>query len=84
VFSEVLTNQRNSKGISQRQLAELSNVHIATIRNYEQGLREPTFANVCRIARALGVSVLEFVPPDDSPAPEPPVKRPRGRPKKVK
>lgn len=50
---------RESKGMSQRQLARLANVSNTTIANIEEG-SEPLFSTVAAIATALDVDINEI------------------------
>ena len=44
---------REGKGLTQTALAESSGVPLGTIREFEQGKREPLLSNAQRLARAL-------------------------------
>lgn len=81
-FSQKLRDLRESKGLSRPQLAEAAGLSFGALRSYEVDGVEPSFFNVVRLAKALGVPITYFVPVDDEPIPQP-VKRPRGRPKKA-
>jgi transcriptional regulator with XRE-family HTH domain len=59
-FGEMLRDQRERKGLSRRQLAEQSLVPFGTIHGYEDGRRAPSFANVVKLAAALGVDCTAF------------------------
>lgn len=48
---------RQSKGISQKDLAEMIKVSIPTISRYENGARTPSIGNAHKIAQALGCTV---------------------------
>jgi transcriptional regulator with XRE-family HTH domain len=61
-FAETLRELRERAGLTQAALAERSALSIGSVRNYEQGLREPYWAAVFRLAKALGVSPEEFAP----------------------
>lgn len=47
---------RNSKGLTQKQLGDLSATSEITIRQYEIGKREPRAEQLCLIAKALDIS----------------------------
>jgi transcriptional regulator with XRE-family HTH domain len=51
---------RERAGLTQNALAQASGVPIGSLRNYEQGQREPYWHVVFQLAGALGVSVEEF------------------------
>ena len=76
-FAEKLKELRQGKGLSQAGLAAASGVPVGTIRDYEQGKREPLLSNAQRLARALGASLDTFPAPDESGTRDTP--RPRGR-----
>lgn len=55
-----LQEARKSKGLSQKQLAELSGVPLRTIQAYESGAKDIAKASletVAKLARALGCNV---------------------------
>lgn len=56
---------RKSKGLSRRELAELSGVHEQTIRFLEQEINDPHDAKIStltKLARALHCKVRDFYP----------------------
>jgi transcriptional regulator with XRE-family HTH domain len=59
-FAERLRELRKQAGVTQAQLAERSGIPLGSIRNYEQGQREPYWNVAFRLATALGVSVEAF------------------------
>lgn len=59
-FPEKLRHLREVAGLTQQQLAERAGVPLASVRNYEQGKRQPGWAGLFHLARALGVSSEEF------------------------
>jgi transcriptional regulator with XRE-family HTH domain len=59
-FADRLRQLREQAGQTQEQLAERSRLPIGSIRNYEQGQREPRWVVVFRLAKALGVSCEAF------------------------
>jgi transcriptional regulator with XRE-family HTH domain len=94
-FGERLRELREKAGLSQPQLAEASGLPVGSIRNYEQGIREPYWAVIFKLAAGLRVSADVFAvctsnikqtpsahrssKPASGPAK---VKRPRGPPRK--
>jgi transcriptional regulator with XRE-family HTH domain len=59
-FGEVLKDLRTAAGWTQAQLAEHSSVPLGTIRDYEQGKRDPLLSSAQKLARALGRSLDVF------------------------
>lgn len=59
-FAERLRELREQAGLTQEGLAARSAMSIGTIRNYEQGIREPYWRGVFQLADALGVSSEAF------------------------
>src|SRR2546430_1115515 len=61
-FGRKLAEAREGKGLSQAGLAEASGVPLGTIREVEQGKREPLFGNMQKLRAALGLD-LNALPP---------------------
>lgn len=59
-FADRLRELRKRAGLTQRDLARLSRIPLGSVRNYEQGQREPYWDVAFRLAGALNVSVEEF------------------------
>ena len=78
-FGQILQRERTAAGLTQAQLAELCGVPLGTLRDYEQGKRNPLFSTAAKIARGLHKSLDLF--DAEAAAPEPPP--PRGRTKKA-
>lgn len=57
MFGKRLAELRNSKGISQYELASQMNLSRGQIANYEQGTREPDFATLISLADFFEVSL---------------------------
>ena len=55
-LGERIRTARNRKGMTQKQLAELSNITIAALSRYENGLRCPMSDILVNIARALNTT----------------------------
>ena len=64
-FGELLRDKREGKGLSRQALATTSGVPFGTLHNYEIGRRAPSFANVVRLAAALGLTCHDFADCDD-------------------
>ena len=55
-FHERLAVLRKERGLTQRALAEMVELHISQIRRYESGQSQPTLDAIRRLAVALSVS----------------------------
>lgn len=55
-----LKELRESKFLTQRELAEKSGVGVATIARVEKGKHQPTFRTIKRLAAALGIDPSEL------------------------
>ena len=60
--SEKIKQFRKAKGLTQKQLADLTGLAEITIRQYEAGKYEPKIDKLRRIAAALGVYIYELEP----------------------
>ena len=56
MFSIRLKELRQSRNLSQKELAEILKVSTGTVGNWEVGLREPDFAMLVKIADLFNVS----------------------------
>jgi transcriptional regulator with XRE-family HTH domain len=59
-FGDKLKQLRQQKGMTQAKLASVSGIPVGTIRDYEQGKRDPLLSNAQRLAKALAVSLDVF------------------------
>src|SRR5262245_51382394 len=59
-FCERLKELRVGAGWTQLELADRSGVPVGTIRDYEQGKRDPLLPSAQKLARALGLSLSAF------------------------
>jgi len=59
-FPEKLKQQREQAGMSQPRLAEVSGVPVSSLRNYEQGIRQPAWDVLLRLSRAMRCSADVF------------------------
>jgi len=62
VAGERLKDLRVLRGLTQVQLADASGVPVGTLRDYEQGKRNPLLSNAQKLSKALRVSVAAFDP----------------------
>jgi transcriptional regulator with XRE-family HTH domain len=53
---------RKEAGLTQRELAELLDVAVGTIQQYELGKRQPRLEMINRIAAALGIGIRRLYP----------------------
>ena len=53
---------RKEAGLTQRELAELLDVAVGTIQQYELGKRQPRLEMINRIAGALGIGIRRLYP----------------------
>lgn len=56
-----LRTLRRKRGLTQRQLSELSHVPCICIIRYESGAFKPRMDNAIKLAAALGVTVDELI-----------------------
>lgn len=64
VVGEKIREIRNSKGLSQEELAKALGTSKATISRYENGTREPRMEQLENIAIALNTPISKFVVPE--------------------
>lgn len=51
-----IASLRHAAGLSQSQLAERAGISTGTLKNWEQGIRQPLPKGIAAIARGLGIS----------------------------
>jgi transcriptional regulator with XRE-family HTH domain len=59
-FADRLRELREAAGLTQEALADATGLSLGAVRNYEQGIREPYWSTIFKLADALGVSVEAF------------------------
>ena len=64
-IGERIKQARKLKGLTQKQLGELSETSEITVRQYELGKRQPRLEQLRRIASALDVEWTDLVPEQD-------------------
>lgn len=57
-INNIIRNRRRELGISQEDLAEMSEVSLATIKNIERGEGNPTFKTVMKVMEILGLEII--------------------------
>ena len=67
IFSERLRSLRNSKGLSQKTVAEAMGITETGYQNYEVGRRLPTFEKLIAICDTLGCSADYLLGRTDKP-----------------
>ena len=55
-IGERIAELRKDKGLKQKDVAEILNVAISTVSNYETDSHEPDLTNLCKLADILDVS----------------------------
>jgi transcriptional regulator with XRE-family HTH domain len=60
MFFEKLKALRMAAGLSQPELAKRSGISVGTIRNMEQGLRQPSWETVQKLAAAMQIPFDSF------------------------
>lgn len=58
-LAEVIKSRRKTLDISQRDLAEMSGIGLATIKDIERGKGNPSIGTVSKIMEVLGM-VIEY------------------------
>ena len=76
-FAERVKELRVRAGLTQEALAERAGLLVFSIRNWEQGHREPRWADFCKLAKALSVCCQDFA--DVEGVAEAPPKKGKGR-----
>lgn len=56
-LSVIISSRRKTLGISQNDLAEMSGVSLATIKNIERGAGNPSLETVEKILAVLGLEI---------------------------
>ena len=59
-FGERVRSLRQSKGLSQEELAFKAGMHRTYLGGIERGERNPSLRNIAAIAKALGVTLSEL------------------------
>jgi transcriptional regulator with XRE-family HTH domain len=55
-LGEAVREARTERGLSQEQLADAAGIHVTHLGGVERGVRNPNYATIVRLARALQVT----------------------------
>lgn len=61
-LNEKIKHYRKNLNLTQQELADLSDISLRALSNYENGSREPSMEVLIRIAKALNISVTKLNP----------------------
>lgn len=61
-FGAIIRTLRLEKGLSQEELADLSNLHFTYVSSVERGERNISIENIARLAKALGCQLKDLMP----------------------
>jgi transcriptional regulator with XRE-family HTH domain len=61
VFGLNVRKRREASGLTQERAGEKANLDPTYISGIERGVRNPSLVIICRLAKALGVSVSELL-----------------------
>ncbi len=71
LFRSLLKDLRERASLTQEALAQKAGTSVGNVRNYEQGIRLPSFPAVVKLAAALGVECTAFSGCEDVAGEEP-------------
>ncbi len=60
-FGLNVRKRRESRGLTQESAGEKADLDPTYISGIERGVRNPSLLSICRLAKALGISVSELV-----------------------
>lgn len=64
-LAENIRRLRHERGLSQEELADVCGLHRTYVGSVERGERNVTLSSLETIAKALGVSVVDLLTPED-------------------
>lgn len=64
-LAENVRRLRHTQGLSQEELADLCGIHRTYVGSVERGERNVTLSTLELLAKALGVSVINLLTPED-------------------
>lgn len=59
-MGDYLSRTRREKGFTQESLAEMAELHVTSLRNWEQGHRVPQMSALVKLARALAIPLEQL------------------------
>ena len=81
---QILREMREARGLTQNQLDDAAKLKRGSVRDYEQGVRQPQWGRVIALCSALGVTCMAFANPvTNTDVAETADMPKRGRPKKA-
>lgn len=83
-FAETLKVLRESRGMTQQQLASSSGMNVFGVAKLEQGVTKPYWETVMKLAKALGVDCTAFADCSDLTIEEPEEKKPAAKKPSIK
>jgi transcriptional regulator with XRE-family HTH domain len=57
-FAEIIKQRREELGITQKDLAEMSGMHLRSISTLESGVANPTLEAMTKVGDVLGLEIL--------------------------
>jgi transcriptional regulator with XRE-family HTH domain len=60
-LGEAIRRSREKRGLSQEALADAADIHITHLGGLERGVRNPSYATLLRLSKALGIEPGELV-----------------------
>lgn len=64
-LAENIRRMRHERGLSQEELADICGLHRTYVGSVERGERNVTLSSLELLAKALGVSVVDLLTPED-------------------
>jgi transcriptional regulator with XRE-family HTH domain len=61
-FGKIVRTARLERGLSQEELADLSDLHFTYVSSVERGERNISIENIARLAKALGCQLKDLMP----------------------
>lgn len=58
--AKLVREARRSKGLTQVELAKKTGVHANTIAKIEQGIQQPSYPTIKKLAKVLNININDF------------------------